>query len=264
VPSLQQLWSEYKDKGLHIIHIESQGHSADEVRAFCEKRGVTFPNTTDRGGFSAYPGDNGLPYAYVIGVEGKVLFQGRGNYKEVIHQELAKVRYAGLGKRSVAEPVHKAATLFAGRQYAKAIAEAEKTRDKLAADAEKDASKAAPEAVADAEYVIARALKVAERRREGIEKSKASRDYDLALEGLDILAASFKGHEIGDTAKEERKTLAKDDAVEKELKAFAALASVDAQLAKENDPEKKKATYQAFAGKFEGTRAAERALAKAK
>ena len=165
MPSLQQLWSEAKDKGLHIIHVESQGHSADEVRAFCEKRGVTFPNTTDRGGFSAYPGDNGLPYAYVIGVEGKVLFQGRGNYKEVIHQELAKVRYPGLGKRSVAEPVHKAATLFGGRQYSKAIAEAEKTRDKLAADAEKDAAKAAPEAIADAEYVVARALAVAERRR---------------------------------------------------------------------------------------------------
>ena len=51
MPSLRNLWSEYKDKGLHILHIESQGHSASQVRAFCEKNGIEFPNVVGRNGF---------------------------------------------------------------------------------------------------------------------------------------------------------------------------------------------------------------------
>ena len=165
MPSLKRLWEENKDKGLHIIHVESQGHTDAEVRAFCKKNGVTFPNSTNRSSFSAFPGDNGLPYAYVIGVDGKVKFQGRGDYKSVIHAELAKIRYPGLGKLSVEKDIHKAATLFGAKNFAKAISEAEKQLGKL------EESESA--AIADAKFVIERAHKVADRHQKRIEEAKS-------------------------------------------------------------------------------------------
>lgn len=252
MPSLKRLWEENKDKGLHIIHVESQGHTEAEVRAFCKKNGVTFPNSTNRSSFSAYQGDNGLPYAFVIGVEGKVVFQGRGDYKSVIHAELAKIRYPGLGKLTVAKEVHKAATYFGAKNFAKAISEAEKALEKL-----DEASEA--EAIADAQYVITRTHSVAERHQKRVEEAKAARDYDIALEELGFLAKAFKGLEAGDNASSERKTLSKDATVKKELKALGALAGLNKILEKERDPAKKRETLLAFAKKYDGLRAAERA-----
>ena len=176
----------------------------------------------------------------------------------MIHEELAKVRYPGLGKLEVAKPMHKAALYFGAKQFAKAIATAEKERGKLD-EADEDFAAASE----DAEYIIARALSRGEKIRTAIDEAKEARDYDIALARLAFLSASFKGHEIGDTAKEESKTLQKDADVKKELRAFAALDNLEGKLAKEHDPAKKKATYQAFADEFEGTRAAERARAKA-
>ena len=252
MPSLKRLWEENKDKGLHIIHVESQGHTDAEVRAFCKKNGVTFPNSTNRSSFSAFPGDNGLPYAYVIGVDGKVKFQGRGDYKSVIHAELAKIRYPGLGKLSVEKDIHKAATLFGAKNFAKAISEAEKQLGKL------EESESA--AIADAKFVIERAHKVADRHQKRIEEAKSARDYDIALNQLAFVAKAFKGLEVGDKASDERKSLSKDSAVKKELKAFGKLAGLNKKLEKERDPAKKREALQAFAKSFDGTRAAERAL----
>ena len=254
MPSLKRLWSEAKDKGLHIIHVESQGHSVEQVRAFCRKNGVDFPNTTDRAGFSAYQGDNGLPYAFVVGVEGKVVFQGRGDYKSVIHDELAKIRYPGLGRLEVAKPVHKAALYFGARKYARAIGEAEKVRGRLEADEAPDAA-----AIADAKYVVERAHRVALRQQQSIEQAKEARDYDVALDRLAFMARAFKGHDFGDRATQERKNLKADPQIKKELKALATLQKLLARLEKERDPSRKRAALEAFAKKNDGLRAAERA-----
>jgi thiol-disulfide isomerase/thioredoxin len=103
MPGLQRLWEEYRYRGLHIFHVESQNHTADEIRAYCEKMGYHFPQTLREGetDFGAYPGPGSLPYGYLIGAEGKVIWQGRRGYEEVIADEIPKIRYPGLGKSEV-------------------------------------------------------------------------------------------------------------------------------------------------------------------
>ena len=78
LPSVEALWKKNKDQGLHVFLVESQGHGLDELTKYAANKGLTFPiairNSCDFGG---YKGGNGLPYAFVVGPAGKVVWQAR-------------------------------------------------------------------------------------------------------------------------------------------------------------------------------------------
>ena len=252
MPQLQKLWEANKDKGFNMFHVEAQGHSKEEVTAFLRKRGVTFPNTTNRGDFSGFTSPGGLPYAFVIGVDGKVIWEGRSGYKMIIHQELEKIRYPGLGKLEVEKGLEKAAGYFGMKNFAKAIAEAEKKQ----ASAEEAGNSAL---VADAKYIVARANSMGDRMEKKVAKLKGEKEYTKALQTLQMISQGFKGLERGDKAKTELKALKKDPTVKAELKADATFEQLKKRLVKIYDPAEKKAHLEAFAKKFSGRKAAERA-----
>lgn len=249
MPHLQRFWNESKDKGLHVFHIESQGHTREQVEDFCKDRKVTFPQTLrDGSDFGSFPGGNGLPYAYIIGVDGKVLWQGRSGYMEVLARELEKVRYPGLGKQEVAAPVQKAATLFGARRYAQAMKEAQKVVDAGGDEA----------TLSDAQRVLARAQKIADYQRGLVESTRAAEDYLLTIEALTSLSTWFKENEIGEQAKSELAEMKKDKQVKQSLQADEAWAKVAEDLVKYAPADQKK-VIEGFLKKFDGTRAAKQA-----
>ncbi|MCI0650453.1 MAG: hypothetical protein L0Z55_01070 [Planctomycetes bacterium] len=253
MPQLERLWNEFKDKGLHIFHVESQGTSEDDLKKFCRAKGMTFPQVMGQGSFSGYEGGSGIPYAFVIGADGKVIWQGREGYHAVITEEMAKVRFPGLGKGSVAKGLEKAAATFAQKNYGKAMADAQK---KL--EAEKGKSSADAAVVADAEHIIARATAVGERLQKKAENAKAEREYAIAMATYKILEDGFKGQPFGDNAATALDAMKADKEISKEVKALQQLDAMLAQLEKAAADEKKK-NLKAFAEKFKGLKAAEKA-----
>ncbi len=251
MPQLEQLWNETKDKGFHIFHIESQGASEEDLRKFCEEKNLTFPQVMSSGSdFNNYPGGNGLPYAFVIGVDGKVAWQGRSGYKGVIHEELKKVRYPGLGKLEVADAVHKAAAQFATKRYGKAIDMATKLLE------HDDAA-----TVSDAQLVIARANLKGTQLVDQAKRDESNREYASAMATYKFLEKAYKGHDRGKMAAEKRSALKKDKSVQKEIKAAAALAQVLVATERKNPPVQAQALA-GFVKRFDGTKAAEKAKKK--
>ena len=110
LPSVEALWQKNKDRGLHIFLVESQGGTLEDISKYVKDRNLTFPvairNECD---FDGYKGGNGLPYAFVVGPDGKVAWQGRDGYAAVIEKELARIKYPGLGKLDVALGYYRAA-----------------------------------------------------------------------------------------------------------------------------------------------------------
>lgn len=252
MPHLQRFWNENQYKGLHVFHVESQNHEREKIEAFCKEKGVTFPQTLRSGSeFSGFSGFSGLPYAFVVGVDGKVIWEGRSGYLEVVAKELEKVRYPGLGKLAVAEDAHKAASLFGARQYANAIEEA---RDLLE-------DEPSAEAKADAEYIIARAEKVAESTKARIAEAREDEDFLVAMDLLAELGKTFKGHEVGDWAREEHGALKKDKHVKKSVQADATWEKLKPTLHEMSAAEQRK-LLEGFLKKFEGTRAGRKAQEK--
>jgi hypothetical protein len=254
MPGVQRLWGEYRDRGLHIFHVESQNHTVDQILAYCEKMGYDFPQTLRSGetDFTSFPGGRGLPYAFLVGVDGKVIWQGRTGYEAVIAEEIQKVRYPHLGRTEVPRDLRKSAKLFSAGKYGRAVQEARKR-------IESDAALAA-----DGEYIISRADRFGERMRAGAEAAAEKRDYGRALEAYEKIASAFKGLALADEASERIRVLKADADVKKELKAARALKVVMAQVKKAPTREKQIAILEAFAKKFQGTRAAETATRRAK
>jgi len=248
LPSLQGLWNEYGGKGLHMFLLHSQAGSDDDVKKVLSKNGLTTaPVLMDRSGFSSYPGDNGLPFAYVIGVDGTVVFEGRGDYHAVVKTEMAKIKYPGLGKLNVAKGLEKAAADFVAKAFNKAIDACNKIVEKGKDEA----------AVEDAKFIIERCNAEGARIRAGVDKAKEEKRYIDAFAGLDVLALGFKGLELGDNAANELKELKKDKDVKREYDAAVALQKlIEGQKTMKAKSDKAK-QLRDFAKKNDGTRASE-------
>ncbi|MGE3163871.1 MAG: TlpA family protein disulfide reductase [Planctomycetota bacterium] len=253
MPALQRIWTELGGKGLHVFHIESQGHTAAEVETYCEKMGYTFPQTMRSGAsdFGGYQGGNGLPYAFLIGVDGTVIWQGSSGYEAKIAEEVAKVRYPGLGRSEVAAGLEKAAHFFATGKYANAISEAEKKRERAEGN---DA------VLADATYIIDRVRLAGERLKAAAERACTNREYGLALATYTELSRGFKGQPIADEVTAKVAEMRKDPAIKKELNAEGALEGLLEKVKKAPTREQQIQLLEAFAKSFDGTKAAEKAL----
>jgi len=256
LPSIQGLWTKHGGKGLNIFLVESQGGTKDDLTKYAADRGLTFPIAIRNGSsFEGYKGGNGLPYAFVVGPDGKVVWQGRSGYAAVIEEQLKRIKYPGLGKLDVVKDLEKSAVMFGAGDFAKAAEEAAKVKEKKGDDAA---------VVSDADYIIARVNSKAASLRAKIDAEKASKRYHDALKDLETLSGKgFKGMEVADAAAAELKELKADKAVKEEVKAWDALAKVVEANEKVKDAATKKKNLEGFAKKNEGTAAGEEAAAMA-
>lgn len=254
LPSNQALWEKHKDDGLHIFLVESQGGTLENITQYAKDRKLTLPLVIRNGSdFGGYKGGNGLPYAFVVGPDGKVVWQGRKGYEAVIEKQLERIKYPGLGKLDVNEKCVKAATKFGEGKYADAREEAVKVKEKEADN---------EHAVADADYIINRVDTKVDTLRAKIDAAKEKRRYHDAMRYLEELGGKgFKGMEVADKAKDEAKELKKEQ--KDELKAWEQLEkTVEANEKVKSDGDKKKNLIK-FYEKYEGTAAAEEAKAMA-
>jgi hypothetical protein len=248
LPSINKLFLDKKDKGLHVFAVYVQGHTREEVEKFISDRGFKLPVPHGGAGFSAYrEGWSGIPYAFVIGPDGKVAWEGRDGYAAVVERELARIKYPGLGKLEVAPGLERAATLFSGGEYARARDEATRLKERRADD----------EAfVADADFIIQRVEETATMLQERIETGKAGKRYHEVMRDLDALSKGFRGTEIGDKAAEEIRTLRRDRDVRRELTAWEDLEKVITANEKLTDNAAKRRNLVNFYNRNEGTAAA--------
>lgn len=251
IPHIQKLHEEYTGRGLHIFAVEAQNHTPEQIRETLRKRGgKTYPVSTQ--GAGSYNTGGGVPCAWIVGVDGKIIFAGnpgRGNFDATLKAELAKVRYPGLGKATVDEAVHKAAVKFATQRFG----DARKLAKAVADDA--DASDAAR---ADGRHVLDRMDRIAKQRNAKADAFASKRRFLEASEQWNWLSKAFKGQEEGKDASARLKALKKDKAAQLEIKAAQKLVKLLAFL--EGKPEEvRKAQLEGFAKgkKIAGTRAAE-------
>lgn len=256
IPHLQKLWDEHAGKGLHVFAFEAQNHSPEEIKACLTQNGhKSYP--VSAAGANNYQTNGGIPHGWLIGVDGKVIWEGNpgdGKFDQILQAELAKVRFPGLGRNDFDKAVGKALTLYGKRDLGGARREAQK----VAAN-----EKADEQARADGQWLVERFTKLAEEQLALAESYLGERRYLEAQEVLTWLARSFKKEPEGDAA-EERLDGFKDPAVKKELEAAKKLHKLLAQL--EGRPAaERRAVLEKFArdDKVEGTRAAEEATAAA-
>lgn len=254
MPHLQKLWDEHGGKGLHVFAFEAQNHSADEIRTCLAQNGhKSYP--VSAAGANNYQTDGGIPHGWLIGVDGKVIWQGNpgdGKFDQMLKEELAKVRFPGLGRNDFDKAVNKALGLYAKRDLGGARREAQKIAEN---------EKSEEQARADAQWLVERFTKLGEEQLALADGYVAERRYLDAQEVLSFLAATFKKEPEG-TAAQEKLDGFKDPAVKKELDAAKKLQKLLAAL--QNRPAaERKVNLEKFASKNEGTRAAEEALAAA-
>lgn len=262
LPHLQELWDRHRGKGLHLFHVESQHHSEEKVSAFLRARGITFPNPVLDWSDFPLTGMNAalgwgydparLPKTYIIGVDGKVIWEGRFGYDDVLEKELAKVRYPGLFRQEFCRPLKKAAELYAKGKVGAALNEAERKLESLTD----------PQQQEDARYILDRGQQALLRLNAGVEEALEAKRPTQALRLLAEIATRFDGNQAGAAAGARKKKLEADSAVKQEVAADAALEKLldGAGGRSRKDARKLAERLRAFAEQHEGRAAAERAL----
>jgi hypothetical protein len=252
LPSLQSLYDANKDKGLHIFHVDCQNATRERMTEFLRERNNTVPTPISGSDFSAYrdgsPG--GLPYAFVIGVDGTVVWEGRSGYNAPIQEELAKIKYPGLGKLEVARGLERAATAFSTGELGRAQQEAERMKER---------NEDNEELVADAEFIIKRVEERAEAMKTSIQEAKAARRYHEAIATLEEIQKAFRGTDMANEARDEVRDMGRDREIQRELRAWNDLERVIQQNERARDNATRRQALNRFYERNEGTAAAEEA-----
>lgn len=283
IPHLNGLQAKFGQKGFNLFAFESQGTEAGALKKFIKDRNITYPVSSGGGGDYEV---KGLPTAYLIGVNGKVLWTGnsareQGNIDKLIKEEMAKIKYPGLGKLDVDSKVAAQATAFAAKQYGTARDGAMKLLDRAgvtadevnaAADAKTITGKGAGEdapgkeveltpTLRDAAFIVKRVSDVHAKLIAKADKFVESKDYlDAQNIHTQIVSTFGKKSPEGLASDEKLGEWKKDKEIQKEIKAQAELVSTLTRIAKLKD-DAKKLQLEAFIKKNEGTRAAEKAQA---
>lgn len=247
MPEVQALWNKFEGKGLHVFMCERQNHSEAEIQKIYTGKGLTFPQVIE-GNMGGFPGIGRIPYAYVIGVDGTVVFEGSTGYGAAIETEIEKINYLGLGKNDVAPGLEKAATAFSQKDYSKAREEATKQKESNSDD---------EALVADADYIINKVDALVARLFAEMDTAKEKRRYHKAVAILERLAGKeFKGLEAADKAGDDLKELKKDKQVKEELKAWDAFGKTIEANGKTDNTDAQRANLEKFIKKYDGTAAA--------
>lgn len=222
---MQGLHDKYKDQGLVVFAPHVQSADRETLEMFLLKRGVTYPVAV-RSNTSDYPG-RGIPRAAIIGVNGKIIWEGHpssSQCEETIEAELKKVDL--YGERVILKS-HKgiAKNIFKGKlgDAYKAIA---KETSGESADAGLLAVKTRIESKAKAMLALA-------------EKMVEAGDYFGGDAKYTEVEKLFKGSEFADQAKEAKKAIKAKDDYKDVKKAFAIWSQV-----KTNASKKKKQAIQ--------------------
>ncbi|MGE0433749.1 MAG: hypothetical protein AB7K09_09060 [Planctomycetota bacterium] len=256
LPHVQGLHKEHAAQGLHIFTFERQGSSADAIQAAVNGRGGA-GYSISAGGCNNYNGSGGIPVAWIIGVDGKVIWQGNpGNatFDQTIKAELEKVKYPGLGKLSVHKDVDKAAKAFITGDLAKA-------RDEVTKVIEDE--KAEEEAKTDAQFVSDRISSAYQRHLTAAKDLEAKKRYvDAQGEWEWIIARFGTRSEEGTAAKDRLAEYKKDKDIKEEIKADEELSKLRIKLeSMATTPlDRRLKEVEKFTKKYEGSAAAARAM----
>jgi len=251
LPHFQKVFDSYKDKGVHFFAVEGDGLSMRENQAFAGEWGYSFPIVTLADSkLSGYDMVT-MPAMYVINSFGRVVYQGSGDYEKYIDAALKDVKYPCLGQQKVAPECEKAAEAFGKGDYTKAK---QLANELLAAEP-------AENIAADAKMIVDRCEALGKLWRGEADAAREAGRYEEAINTLNLLAARFKGEELGDNAATEAKELAKEPAAKAELKARKDLAKTLAANKKLKTKEDKLTALYKFYEKNKGTAAAEDAKA---
>jgi hypothetical protein len=254
LPSNEALWKELAPRGLHMFMVHAQKETKEWMEDYAKGRGLTFPiPMQSESSFTEYDGGERihLPYAFVIGPDGKVAWQGEKGYEAQVRAQLDRIKYPKLRRMDIAPEVVAAATAFEAGKYAEAMAAAIEARD--AADEESSAQ-------IDAAWVIEKIDAHLVELRVKIDDAKTARRYHEAIPLLEQLSgAAYKGLEACDEAAKELKALKADKAVKEELKAWEQLAKTLEANEKAKDDAERRKNLEKFIKKYEGSAAAEEA-----
>jgi len=80
MPELERLWRDYREQGLVVLGLATDRGSAEVVREYVEKAGVSFPVLHDRDGLVRNQYEvMALPMTYLIGRDGKISARAIGS-----------------------------------------------------------------------------------------------------------------------------------------------------------------------------------------
>jgi len=71
-PDLEQVWREYKDRGVTFLGIDVQDND-DDAKEFIKENGITYPNGPDRSDIALDFGMLALPETFFIDREGQIV-----------------------------------------------------------------------------------------------------------------------------------------------------------------------------------------------
>lgn len=232
----------------------------DKVEDFVENNGYTVRTASGSTAGSQKYGVSGIPHSVLIGIDGKVLWSGNPGSlsKGKLEEALKGARKPASGGYLSFRPSLAATGALAAAfksidegKLGKALAASQAiVKNESAAPADAEAARAlAAEIEAHADLILAQA-----------EQALEVRNVLVALDVFGAVSKEMKGTPQGDKADQALARIAKDDKLQEELKAAEAFAKVK-KGAERLSTSKKKKKFEEFAEKYEGTRAAERALA---
>ena len=204
--------------GLHVVSLYTHVHKFSELEALISKHNIKYPIALDSFWPAGYAAST-VPRVWIVGTDGKIKFIGESGFEKVLEEELAKVKYPGLGKDSVASALEPAAKLFAEGKFADAYAAARALLDS-GDEATRD----------DAEALIERVDERIRALRIRAEDAEGERDFSLAMRCWEEMSR-YKGIEDAAEGPEKLKKLQDSAEAKKEIKARRDLISLRFDLA---------------------------------
>jgi hypothetical protein len=213
LPHMNELQEKYGGKGLQILGLYSQAHPLEEVRKLVADRSIKYPQA-----YWWHDDDNlynnlRLPMCWLVGADGRIKFIGKDGYDKVLEEELAKVKYAGLGDLKIVAGLERAANAYAAMDYMQAL--------KLArAESEKEGASEAAQKCADA--LIQRVEERFKELRRRAENAEIEGDWRLAIATWEVISRRFESHDDAADVPAHLKRLKEDKKLPREIEAHEA------------------------------------------
>lgn len=250
---MNELQEKYASKGLHIIGLYAQEHSWDAISKVVTDKVIKYPLALnwidDAGSWDCAT----LPAVWIIGTDGKIKYSGKKGNDKILEEELAKVKFPGLGGISVTPELEEAAKAFSAMEFGKAYKLAQSASDK---------EDAKDETVKCAKAICERVDERFKALRNRAEVAEIEGNYVLALESWSTIERRFKDYEDAAETPAQVAKLKADKKVMLEVEATHAMYKIDRELgSKTSTLDDWISGYKKFAETYKGTRWAEKATA---
>ncbi len=186
ISHLVKLQKEYGDKGLHIFTFEAQNSSEETIRSLMESKDCNYP--VSKGTSGSYRGKGTIPQAWLIGPDGKVLWEGNpgsGNLDKQIKEQLENISFPGLGLIEVHKDLEKAAQAFVDGEFGDAFKKAEKAKSKAKEDE--------ADLVEQAEFIVKRVYDKLSEEEAMVHKLIEAGEFKEAKSKAKGIKKAFKG-----------------------------------------------------------------------